>query len=372
MRTVTAFIYQHIIRNVLFLFPADSVHSVFLSLGRHLGKCKTIRVLTKKLWAYEDKKLQQNVLGLHFKNPVGLAAGFDYNADLVNILPSIGFGFNTVGTLTLNRYDGNPAPMLGRLKKSHSLIVNKGFKNESIIKVLSQIDSSSYDGVRGVSIGVTNKEYPSFNDMIDNLIEGFRVAEQFDLFDYYELNISCPNLRNIKHIDVRLDTPEGILPALIRIQELDIKRPILVKMPLEQPHETIAKLIDVIASFPCVKGLILSNLVKDRSNTLFDKEEIAAAGTGNFSGKPTEEQSNALIRFAYKKYHNRFILIGTGGVFSASDAYKKIRYGATLVQMITGMVYQGPQVVGDINQGLSELLLRDGYKHISEAVGVDA
>ena len=372
MRTITAFIYQNIIKNILFLFPADTIHALFLSLGKHLGKYHFVISSMKYMWSYESKKLHQNICNLEFKNPIGLAAGFDYNADLVNVLPSMGFGFNTIGTLTLDRYEGNPAPMLGRLQKSRSLLVNKGFKNEGIRPVLGDTPKHKTGGVRGVSIGVTNKGYDSYTQMIDNLIEGFRTADTFDNFDYFELNISCPNLRNIKHIDGRLDTPEGLLPALTRIQELGIKRPLFIKMPLEQPHDVIEKLIETAVPFTFVDGLIFSNLVKDRNNKAFDQEEIAHAGIGNFSGKPTEAQSNALLRFAYKKYHNRFILIGTGGVFTAEDAYTKIRSGATLVQLITGMVYQGPQVIGDINQGLTKLLARDGFETIQEAVGVDA
>ncbi len=371
MRTITAFTYQYIIKKILFLFPADTIHALFLSVGRHLGNYRLVRTSIKYMWSHDDKKLYQNIAGLTVKNPIGLAAGFDYNADLVEVLPCLGFGLNTIGTLTLERYDGNPAPMLGRLQKSRSLLVNKGFKNEGIKKVLSETPHHRTGGVRGVSIGVTNKGYDSYTQMIDNLIEGFRTADTFDNFDYYELNISCPNLRNIKHIDGRLDTPEGLLPALTRIQELDIKRPMFIKMPLEQPHDVIEKLIETAVPFSYINGLIFSNLVKDRNNPAFDKKEIDQAGMGNFSGKPTEKQSNALLRFAYKKYHERFILIGTGGVFSAEDAYGKIRSGATLVQLITGMVYQGPQLIGEINHGLVQLLKQDGYHSIKDAIGVD-
>lgn len=372
IRKISAFVYQQFIKRILFLFPADIIHVLFLNFGKFLGKFSFFKWLISKAWSFKNPKLSQKVLGLHFNNPIGLSAGFDYNADLIEILPSLGFGFNTIGTITFERYEGNPAPMIARLIKSRSLLINKGFKNEGIKNVLESIPTDSHKGVRGVSIGVTNKFYKNYEEMIDNLIDGFKVAETYKTFEYYEFNVSCPNLRNITNIDQKINTPSGIEIALKRIEELNVSRPLFIKMPLEYGDgEDVFSLVDAIAHFSFVKGLIFSNLAKDRTNKAFDKNEIANAPVGNFSGKPTEEKSNALLSAVYKKYHDRFILIGTGGVFCAEDAYKKIRNGATLVQMITGMIFQGPQVVGEINAGLLSLLERDGYKNISEAIGVD-
>lgn len=372
IRKLSAFVYQNFIKPVLFLISADTIHVLFLRFGKLIGKFSFLKWLIKKSWSYQNAKLRQKVLGLHFENPVGLSAGFDYNADLVEVLPNLGFGFNTVGTVTFEPYGGNSLPMIARLIKSKSLLINKGFKNEGIQKVLNSIPKGVHKGVRGVSIGVTNKFYNSYEEMIDNLIEGFKLAEAYKEFEYYEFNISCPNLKNITNIKQKINTPTGIVLALKRIKELKIVRPVLIKMPLEySDNDEMFSLIDVIVPYSFVQGLIFSNLAKDRTNKAFDKEEIAQAPVGNFSGKPTEEKSNELLRFAYKKYSSRFILIGTGGVFSAEDAYKKIKNGATLVQMITGMIFQGPQVVGEINSGLVSLLERDGHKNIREAIGFD-
>ena len=134
MRKITRFVYTHILKPILFLFPADSVHEFFLTTGRFLSRHNSVKKLFQKLWNHEDPSLEQNIFNLKFKNPIGLSAGFDYDADLVKLLPSIGFGFHTVGTLTNETYAGNPAPMLARLPKSQSLLVNKGFKNKSIKK----------------------------------------------------------------------------------------------------------------------------------------------------------------------------------------------------------------------------------------------
>ncbi len=371
MKKVTGIIYRSIVKKILFLFPADIVHTLFLHVGYYLGKRKYFKNLVARMWRYESLSLEQTVLELNFKNPIGLSAGFDYNADLVDVLPSIGFGFGTIGTLTHEPYAGNPAPMLGRLPKSRSLLVNKGFKNESISKTPPKIMNKTGESVRGVSIGVTNKAYDSYEEMMSNLVAGFKDAERFDTFDYYELNISCPNLRNIKHLTEQLASKDGLHNALTRMAALNIQRPVFVKMPLEKDFTEINILIEAIVPFGFVRGLIFSNLVKDRTNKSFDKTEIQNAGTGNFSGKPVEDKSNELLKFAYKKYKERFILVGTGGVFTAEDAYTKIKNGATLVQLITGMVYQGPQVIGEINEGLDRLLTQDGYKNIKQAIGIN-
>ena len=371
MKRITGAIYRHIIKPILFLFPVDDIHTLFLSTGRFLGRYRFTRAAIRSLWRYDDTLLVQSINTVEYRNPIGLSAGFDYNADLVDILPAVGFGFHTIGTLTNDAYGGNPAPMLGRLPKSQSLLVNKGFKNEGVEKVLAALSPKNGDAIRGVSVGVTNKAYDSYKEMMDNLILGFHAADRCEAFDYYELNISCPNLRNVKALTEQLAQPEGLREALVRLDALALSRPLYIKMPLEKTEPEIQALIEVAKTFPFVTGLILSNLAKDRTNPAFDAEELSRAGTGNFSGKPLEQKANELLRFVYKHYRDRFVLIGVGGVFSAQDAYTKIRSGATLIQLITGMVYRGPQVIGEINEGLAKLLVRDGYHHISEAIGAD-
>lgn len=372
MKSLSGYLYRNIIKPILFIFPADTIHAMFLSFGRMLGKSGLCRWVIRSMWRYDNPKLSQVVLGKVFKNPIGLSAGFDYNADLQNILPDIGFGFHTIGTLTYEAYSGNPAPMLGRLPKSQALLVNKGFKNDGVLEVLSHLGKADGRAVRGVSVGVTNKSYASYADMMDNLLAGFRDAHMSMEFDYYELNISCPNLSNIKELTEQLASPEGLKIALEKLNAFGMHRPVFIKMPLERTPEQMKALIDVVVPFTFVGGLIISNLAKDRNNPAFDRCEVEEAGPGNFSGKPTTAQSDELIKFVYKKYKSRFIIIGVGGVFSAEDAYKKIRSGATLVQLITGMVYQGPQLIGEINEGLVALLKRDKYDHISKAIGIDA
>lgn len=369
-RTLFGWQYRHLIKPILFCFPADHIHELFLSFGRLIGRISWLRRLLAWFWRFDDPVLEQTLAGLHFRNPIGLSAGFDYRADLAMLTPSIGFGFATLGTLTLGAYDGNPRPMLDRLPKSRALLVNKGFKNEGIQTVLDRLQSSAPDGgIRGVSIGATNRVYTDFPAMIEEISAAFRTAESVLHFDYYELNVSCPNLLNLKNLERTLASPSGLEEMLRALVPLGLTRPVFIKLPLERTEAQLGELIDAARPFAFVTGLICANLAKDRSNPAFDYEEIRSAGQGNFSGKPTERKSNNLLETAYLLAGERFLLIGVGGVFTAEDAYRKILSGASLIQLITGMIYEGPQAIGAINAGIAKRLKRDGYRNIAEAVG---
>ncbi|MDD3662438.1 MAG: quinone-dependent dihydroorotate dehydrogenase [Candidatus Pacebacteria bacterium] len=362
-------LYRNILKPILFLFKADDVHSLFLRMGRFLGGIKIKKWLINKILSYQGPSLNSQVLGIDFRNPVGLAAGFDYDADLIEILPSVGFGYHTIGTVTYLPYEGNPRPMLGRLPKSKSLLVNKGFKSRGVEVVLEKIKGREKSIPLGISIGSTNQIYNSTNEMINDIVSSFQKVLENNYFDYFELNISCPNLINLNHLSDTFDSPLGLDMLLNKLSKVEINKPLFIKMYLEKSVKDTLTLAEVASKHSYVSGLIFSNLVKNRDNPNFDKEEIKKAGKGNFSGKPTKNLSNELISEVYKKYKDRFVIIGCGGIFSADDAYEKIRRGASLVQMITGMIYEGPQIIGQVNKGLVDLLEKDGYKNITEAIG---
>lgn len=366
---MTGILYRYIVRPILFLFPADTIHKWALSGGRFLGGSSLIRTIFNGYFSYKSDLLHQNIAGISFDNPIGLAAGFDYDADLIQIIPPVGFGFHTVGTVTYGVYAGNPAPMLKRLPKSRSLLVNKGFKNSGIKNVLEKISRAKGSIPLGMSIGSTNRRYESFLELVGEIIKAFEVVLQTNYFQYYELNISCPNLINIGYLGESVDNPAGLNILLNQLSRLNVKNPVFIKMPIEKSVEESAALCDVAVRFPFVRGIILGNLVKNRDNRAFDSDEIANIGKGNFSGKPTEILSNILIGEMYVRYKDRLIIIGCGGVFDGKDAYEKIRRGASLVQIITGMVYMGPQQIGVINREIVELLRRDRYSSLQEAIG---
>lgn len=361
--------YRHILKPILFMIDAELIHNIFVWMGEQFGRLSITRQLTSRLFKYSNTTLRQEVLGIDFPNPIGLAAGFDYNAKLINIIPSVGFGFHTVGTITNEAYKGNPAPRLGRLEKSKSLLVNKGFKSKGMDVGINNIQGSKKTFPFGMSIGSTNRSYLGFDDQIQDVVSGFKKALDANLVDYYELNISCPNLVNIAEDTETFSKPSGFSKLLQALSNLNYKKPVFVKMHLETSEEEAGKLMEIAREYDFIKGFIFSNLCKDRSNPNFDQTEISKAGEGNFSGKPTFDGSNKLISYAFKNYGDRFTIIGCGGVSSAEDAYEKIKLGASLVQLITGMIFEGPQLIGEINRGLVELMKKDGFRSIKEVIG---
>ncbi|KKQ26920.1 MAG: dihydroorotate dehydrogenase (quinone) [Candidatus Levybacteria bacterium RIFCSPLOWO2_12_FULL_37_14] len=368
---VSEIIYKNLIKKIFFQIDPETVHNAMVKLGEQFGKHKSIKKVFSSQFIIKDKSLKQNIAGIKFENPIGLAAGFDYEARLTQILPSLGFGFETLGTITDSPYGGNPRPMLGRLPKSKSLMVNKGFKNLGARITSEKLTGLSFEIPIGISIGKSN--VPICNTQkkgIDDMINAFTVFENSKArHSYYELNISCPNL----HGNVSFYPLNNLKELLTEIDKLHTKKPIFVKMPLEKSNNETLEILNTISGY-CPKGIILSNLSKNRNNKLLKREEVDKfpAGIGSFSGKPTHKRSNELIKLAYNNFKQRFVIIGCGGVFNAQDAYEKIKHGASLVQLITGMIYEGPQIASQINLGLIGLLKKDGLRHISEAIGIEA
>jgi dihydroorotate dehydrogenase subfamily 2 len=358
--------YKWILKPIFFQIDPEIIHESFLSFGQILGKYAATRKTTGVFFNFKNSSLEQNILGINFKNPVGLAAGFDYESGLTKILPSIGFGFETTGTITNKSYEGNAKPRLGRLIKSKSLLVNKGFKNPGIREIVHRLTKTHFEIPIGLSIGVTNTAaLLNTSDAITDIVESFIIAEKSEIpFSYYELNISCPNLQ----VAIEFYSPENLSKLLEAVNKNKLSKPLCIKMPIDKTDAEVLKMLEIIAKYP-VAGVIFGNLQKDKNDPALDPAEVKLFPKGNFSGKPTEKRSNELISLAYKKYGKRFVIIGCGGIFNARDAYRKIKLGASLVQLITGMIFEGPQLISDINLGLVKLLKKDGYKNISEAVG---
>lgn len=365
----THFFYKNLLRRIIFLFNSEAMHDSFTVFDEFLGKFKLLRSLTKIFFGYENKSLSQKINGIYFKNPIGLAAGFDYQGRLTQILPAIGFGFETIGTITNDPYQGNPKPRLGRLVKSQSLLVNKGFKNQGIDKIIKKLKNSSFNFPVGISIGKTNTtKKMTQNEAVEDVVSAFKKAEKTKkIFSYYELNISCPNLYG----NVTFYSPKNLRELLQNVTDLKLSKPLFIKMPIEKSDGETLDMLRVIASLP-VQGVVFGNLQKNRKEPGLNQKEVEKYKVGSFSGKPTEKRSNELIKLAFQKYGKKLTIIGCGGVFSGKDAYRKIRLGASLVQFITGLVFEGPQLASQINLELSALLKKDGFKHISEAIGIDA
>ncbi|MEK7633462.1 MAG: quinone-dependent dihydroorotate dehydrogenase [Patescibacteria group bacterium] len=368
--TIIAFIYQKIIKPVFFLFDAEFIHNTHVFFGELLGKSFFKKYINWK-FNYQSSLLKQKVAGINFAGPVGLAAGFDYEAKLTQILYSLGFGFQSVGTITNLPYEGNPKPRLGRLPKSQSLIVNKGFKNLGTEVTAQNLIRQPVDEIpMGISIGMSNnKSIENTSEAIKDIINAFKIFEKYKVKNsYYELNISCPNLINA---NADFYKPTNLNQLLQSIKRLRLKKPIFIKMPIDKTDQQFLAILKIISQLYFIKGVIVGNLFKDRKSLLLNKQEVNKFKVGNFSGKPCEPRSNELIKLTYKKYGGKLIIIGCGGVFNGQDAYKKIKLGASLIKLITGMIYQGPQLISQINMELEKLLEKDGFKNIHDAIGYE-
>ncbi|QQG47848.1 MAG: quinone-dependent dihydroorotate dehydrogenase [Candidatus Woesebacteria bacterium] len=355
------FSYKNFVRKIFFAFDSEAIHEFMLDNGEFVGKVTPL----KFIFNYKDKSLNQEIAGIKFASPIGLSAGFDYKAKLPNALPLLGFGFGSLGTITNKAYEGNPLPRLGRLVKTKSLMVNKGFKNEGIDKILKKVKNQKFSIPIGLSIGKTNESKMNQKEGMVDIVSAFKKAEKSKTnFSYYELNISCPNLLG----GVEFYSPKKLNDLLKAVIALKLKKPLFVKMPISKTNKEIDEMLKVITKFK-VGAVIFGNLQKDRSDKSFVKSELAKFPIGNFSGIPTQKRSNELIHFAYKKYGKKIKIIGCGGVFNANDAYKKIKLGASLIQLITGLVFEGPFLPAKINFDLKNLLEKDGYKSLQDAVG---
>ncbi len=347
--------YQRFLKPLFFQFDPEVVHETIVGIGEAVGGNAVAKIFLEKSLSFKDARLERKLAGLNFPNPIGLAAGFDYDGRCAAVLKSVGFGFNTVGTVTAKPYGGNPKPRLGRLPKSKSLFVNKGFKNEGVKAINQRLSQKDLDGVTlGISVGATNiPEVNTVSKAIDDYLFTFDYLKNKKYVKYFELNISCPNTA----MPESFTTPKNFEKL---VKSIRVNKPIFVKMPNEITPQNIDPLIKLALKHK-MAGFILSNLVKDRTNKYLRPEELKkfANFKGNFSGKPCFPGSNKLISYVSKKYGCDCVVIGCGGVFTAQDALVKFAAGADLVQMVTGLIFEGPQVVGKINQELaSKLTLR--------------
>ncbi|MFC1616170.1 quinone-dependent dihydroorotate dehydrogenase [Patescibacteria group bacterium] len=359
--------YTKILRPIVFKIDPEKTHDIFLKIGSILGKFGITRKICS--WAFNNSnpKLSQEIAGIRFKNPVGLSAGFDKNADLINIIPHVGFSFIQIGTVTNEAYEGNPKPRLTRLPKTKGLIVNYGLKNIGIDQILPKVKASRHQEIiTSFSVGKTNnKETVDVEAGIKNYIECLKKINISELGDFITINISCPNTFGGEP-STNVERLEKLLKEM---QKLNIKKKIFIKMPLDKSWAKFKELLDLCIKYK-ITGVIIANLAKDYQDETI-KEKIPKEIKGGISGLPTQKPSNELISKTYQEFGKELIIIGAGGIFSAEDAYEKIKCGASLVQLITGMIYEGPQLIGQINQKLVAFLKEDGYKNISEAIGAN-
>ena len=344
--------------NLLRLLPPESAHQITIKLLK-----SNLAVSRKKIEEYNA--LKQTILGIDFVNPLGLAAGFDKNAEVIKSMLSYGFGFVEVGTITPRPQKGNPKPRVFRLKEDEAVINHLGFNNygsEKILKNLKSFYSSEYSGgVVGVNIG---KNKSTENDIDDYL---YCIDKLSNYGNYITINISSPNTPGLRDLQLR-----GRIERLVKkiqnkqneIEQLNNK-PIFIKISPDLEDEQLRD-IALMSLANNVSGLIISNSTLKRPSILTSlyKNEV-----GGLSGKPLFIDSTIILKKMYSLTNGQIPLIGVGGITNGNECYQKIKAGASLVQLYTALVYQGPKVIGEIITELNSLVLTDGYKNISEAVG---
>lgn len=359
---VSRFLYQAIFKRIAFRIDPETVHDAVVRFGAFLGSHRLTRKITAALFDYADPALEQIVSGIRFPNPVGLAAGFDKNAQLADILPAVGFGFAEVGSVTGEPCAGNPKPRLWRLKKSRALVVYYGLKNDGAAAVAGRLAGKKFARPIGISLAKTNS--PATVEIKAGIADYLQAARAcVAVGDYWTVNISCPNAFGGEPFTdpVKLDS------LLTEVDKIRVPKPVFLKLSPDLAEEQVDALLGVVARHR-VNGFVCTNLTKKRNGKIIDE---SAPERGGISGRPVQASADRMIARIYQKTGGRYVIIGAGGIFSAEDAYKKIRLGASLVQLITGLIFEGPQLVSDINLGLVRLLKKDGYDSVGEAVGVD-
>lgn len=369
VRSVTRGGYKKAVKLILFRQKPDDVHHGLVKTGKRVQKLPGVRSLLQ-LWSHKSPLLETEVMGVTFRNPVGLSAGFDKAVELPRIMRSVGFGWMTGGSVTWGKYEGNEKPWFHRLPNSKSLVVNAGLPSEGTPVVSTRVagyDKTIFrDFPLNISVAKTNSR-TSVGDQagVKDYCDSLKMFDSVAQVSLLEINISCPNTFGGEPF-----TTPGRLEKLLRgVDKLKLKKPVVIKMPISLVRKDFDALLEVIVKHK-VAGVAIGNLMKDRKKAKLD-DELADSVKGNLSGRPNKDISTELVRRVYKKYGDKLVVIGIGGVMSAEDAYDKIRAGASLVGLITGLIYEGPQLVGEINRGLEQLLRRDGFQSVAEAVGSD-
>ena len=306
-----------------------------------------------------DPILKTKIFDKELSNPIGIAAGFDKNAEVYNPLFKLGFGFVEVGTITpLNQY-GNSKPRVFRLVEDQALINRLGFNNHGSDVILERIKSNTKLGVLGVNVGPNKNSKNRMNDYLIGIEKFYEVA------DYITINISSPNTENLRNFHEESKLQELLKSILEKKKELKTQIPIVVKISPDI-HENQIDLISEILLENDISAIIISNTSETSREKL---KNIQKHQKGGLSGKPIEKKSNVLISKFYNLFKGKIKIIGVGGVDSGQSAYEKFILGADYVQLYTGMVFRGPNVAGMIKKELKELLIRDGVKNFTEIVG---
>jgi dihydroorotate dehydrogenase len=340
-------VYKSLIRPLLFRLDPEKAHYFTFDKIKNLMKLPGAASLCNRLFEVSDKKLEREVFGIRFKNPVGLAAGFDKDAKLVDELANFGFGFVEIGTLTPVGQEGNPKPRLFRLPKDGSLINRMGFNNEGVEKAVERLRTRKSNIIVGGNIG-KNKATPN-EDAEKDYLSCFE--KLFDYVDYFVVNVSSPNTPNLRELQEKEPLKKLLVILNDKNKSFLKPKPILLKIAPDLSNEQLDDIVEIVLESG-IHGVIATNTTISRENLRTTKDEIDAIGAGGLSGKTLTKRSTEVIKYLHERSEAKFPIIGVGGIFSPEDAIEKLEAGASLVQVYTGFIYEGPDLVKKINEAL--------------------
>ncbi len=338
-----------VLRDILFNFDAEDVHHFSMNAIKSVSKVDIFQKLLAKTFQYFDPSLEKQVFGLPFKNQVGLGAGFDKNALYLRELETIGFGFVEIGTVTPLPQAGNEKPRLFRLPKDKAIINRMGFNNDGVKVVAARLRAAKKNIIVGGNIG-KNKVTPNEDAWKDYEI---CLNELFDCVDYFVVNVSSPNTPGLRELQERVSL-QRILSHLQNINQGRINtKPLLLKIA---PDLTVGQLDDIIELSQEVKlsGLVATNTTISRKGLLTEKESVEKTGAGGLSGMPLKEKSTEIVKYISRQTNGSIPIIASGGIFNGNDAKEKLSAGASLVQIWTGFIFQGPGIIKNICRELAE------------------
>ncbi|WMI65772.1 quinone-dependent dihydroorotate dehydrogenase [Aestuariibaculum sp. YM273] len=339
--------YKLLLRPIFFAFDPEKIHHFTFSLIKITSKIPGFKAIFRSLYVVNDARLERKLFGLTFKNPVGLAAGFDKNAVLYNELANFGFGFIEIGTVTPKAQPGNPKKRLFRLKADQGIINRMGFNNEGLEAAIEALKKNKGKLVIGGNIGKNTNTKPE--DYTKDYLECFNALHPY--VDYFVLNVSCPNVGSHAKLNDK-DYLEELIGAVQNANKnFDKQKPILLKIAPDLNNNQLDEIVELVQDTN-LDGVIASNTSTDRSGLKASKEQLAEIGNGGLSGQPIKAKSTQTIKYLADKSNKSFPIIGVGGVHSADDALEKIKAGADLVQVYTGFIYEGPSLVKSINKAI--------------------
>ena len=341
--------YKLIIRPILFRFDPEKIHHFVFNSIKNIFKIPGAKFIASKIHTLENSKLEKELFGLTFKNPVGLAAGFDKDAKLFNELSAFGFGFIEIGTLTPLPQEGNPKKRMFRVADDSGLINRMGFNNGGVKEAVERLKKNNSGILIGGNIG-KNKVTPN-----EEAVNDYEICfnELHPYVDYFVVNVSSPNTPNLRDLQDKKPLTEILLKLKNLNAEKDIQRPILLKIAPDLTDSQLDDIIDIVADTK-IEGIIATNTTISRENLNTSADKVAEIGNGGLSGKPVGKRSTEVIRYLSTKSNKAFPIVGVGGIHSPEDALEKINAGADLVQVYTGFVYEGPSMVRKINKAILE------------------